>query len=103
MRAPYEDGLNIVLARYQSGYDQIVDIVGPHNVNEESFIGILNADGRLKIINYTIIENLQTYQRYARENFGVKSFNNQSRRLEDTPQGQKMIDQGYPLKFISPL
>jgi len=61
IRAPYEDGEGSVLARYQSGYDQIVDIVGPHNVNEESFIGVLNADGRLKVINYTIIENMQTY------------------------------------------
>jgi hypothetical protein len=103
MRAPYED--NHVLLRYQTQLDSIVDVVGPHSTDEETFLAVLNADGRFKIINYTVIENHQVYGKYVRDNFGVKgTFGpNSTRRLEDTPQGQRMIDQGFPLRFTMPL
>lgn len=107
IRAPFEDG-KAVLLTVQSGLDKIVDIAAPTTPGDDSFFALLNADGRMKIYNFTIIENFQTYNKYIRDNFGVKGINTNSpnatkRGLEDTPQGQRMIDQNFPLRFSSPL
>ena len=82
-----------------------MDISGPPSANTDDwqFFTALNNDGRLKVFNYSVIENHQSHSRFAKDYFKVRIGHNQSKPLEETLGGQKMIDQGYPLKFKSPL
>jgi hypothetical protein len=89
MKAPYEDNPSHILLKHETGFDNIVAVVGPQSNNEDpSFIVVLNGDGRLKVMNFTVIENHQSYTRYAKDNFGIKGnmlSPNSTKRIEDTP------------------
>ena len=72
---------------------------------DESYFGLLTTKGILKIYNYTIIESQATYNKYVRDNFGVRRFNESrtEEEIEQTPQGLKMAEEGFPLVFRKPL
>lgn len=104
LKAPYEPNpLNLL--RYQTNLDKIVEIATPPsaNLDDSSFFSVLNADGKLKIYNYTVIENHHTHAKFAKDYFRVRLGLNTSKPFEETLGGQKMIDQGYPIKFSQPL
>ncbi len=48
-------------------------MAGPYSAHtEEQYFVVLNRDGFFKVYNYTIIENTQTHQRFAKDYFKVK-------------------------------
>ena len=104
MKAPFEPHPSLLLT-YQTNLGDILDIATPPspNIEDSSFFAALNRDGRLKIFNYTILDNSASHSRFARDYFRVRLGGNQSRPLEETLGGQKMIDQGYPFKYSQPL
>ena len=54
---------------------------------DEAYFGILTSKGHLKIYNYTIIENQGTYNKYVRDNFGVRRYNESrtEEEIQETP------------------
>lgn len=59
----------------------------------------------MKVYNYTIIENLSTFYKYAKEEFGLKGRldNKTIEEISETNAGQQMTSAGFPLKFSKPL
>ncbi len=58
LKAPYESHPNVLLT-YQTNMGTIIDVVAPPSANLEdsSFFAVINEEGKLKIFNYTIIDN----------------------------------------------
>jgi hypothetical protein len=58
LKAPFEPHPSILLT-YQTNMGTIFDVVAPPSANLEdsSFFAALNEEGKLKIFNYTIIDN----------------------------------------------
>jgi len=90
-KAPLKD--SEVLLSHPTGLSGIVSIAGPVSAGGDSpFVALLTSTGKLRLLNFTIIESSQTYQKYIKDHYGAKLSNNASRRIEDTPWGQRMQD-----------
>lgn len=46
------------------------------------YFAVMNRRGQIRVYNYTIIETLHQFYKYARENYGLKS-KNDSRSIEE--------------------
>lgn len=59
----------------------------------------------MKVYNYTVIESVAGYYKYARDEFGLMKRNESKTEAEimNTKYGARMMDAGFPLKFTSPL
>jgi hypothetical protein len=95
VRAPYEAGDKILL-RHQTGFHNLVSLAGPFSAHtDDQYFVVLNQDGLFKVYNYTILENSQSHQRFAKDYFKVKlspggtSQQNSTtkKKLEETPGG----------------
>ena len=68
-------------------------MAGPFSAHtDEQYFVVLNTNGLFKVYNYTIIENAQAHQRFAKDYFKVKlSGNTQNstskKKLEETTGG----------------
>ncbi|CDW86650.1 UNKNOWN [Stylonychia lemnae] len=83
---------------------EIIDIGSPQTV-DEAYFAVMNKKGILKVFNYTIIETSQSFYKYAREKYGLKSKGDSRSEdeLKETTPGKKMFADGFPLKFSQPL
>ena len=64
-----------LLVQYQTDLgSEIVNIASPQTT-DESYFGVLNSQGVMKVYNYTIIESQQSYAKYIRDNFNVRRYN----------------------------
>lgn len=64
-----------LLIKFQTDLGNDIVNVGAPQTTDESYFTVLNRKGVLKIFNYTIIEAQPTYNKYIRDNFGVRRFN----------------------------